>query len=149
MKEGIFFHHIGSYSSPLLRRGGVARESPPGWSRRDAKMLRYFRQYTFKICNHVTVLEAQYADSSAGKEIISSAITRLRGIVVVRGAVEFDRHAFARAEKIQRVRTHAMLAAELSACELTSLQVPPQYRFCGRHSPAELPAKPGRLWKVV
>jgi hypothetical protein len=73
--------------------------------------------------------ETQDADSCPCQEIVPGAVTLLRGLVIVRGTVEFDRHAFARAEEIQRVRSHAMLTTEFPARELTTLKMLAQPRF--------------------
>lgn len=106
----------------------------------------YLGQYALRIVNHIAILESQHTESCARQETISSVVADLRCIMVMSSTVKLDRQAFARAEEVQDVRAHAMLAAELPACQLASLKMLPERCFGGSQALAQLRSKLSRAW---
>jgi len=109
----------------------VAHESSPGWSSRSAKVFCNLRKHAFEVGDYVTILKAQYTNSCVCQKIISSLVTRLRDIMIMSGAIEFNPEAFGGTEEIQHVWTDAMLATEFPARKLTALKALPERGFGG------------------
>jgi hypothetical protein len=83
------------------------------------------QQHSLEVFQDLAIFKPQHRYSKTGEVLISCGVRKLSCVVVVRGAVQFNRNLCRRAIKIQDELAHAVLATELPAFELTALEVIP------------------------